>query len=372
MNNSVVLSAWSIDAFDCLTKKLYTKMSLEQISRAEMFVSAFVLFDSIFLTERYKENNIVKKLNSLSYNSIKFVSSEKLIHSDDMRDHISFDVDLHMLSFDTLAEENDIWQFQNDPDLGYELFFSNHNNPKVKETLNSKFFTNLRLWHWCLANEMAEVTSSVCMLPISLNAVSDFAIRKKNISDFILSRYYDYAKYHNQKFAKFSEALSTPFYSELKYFPPLFSLFLDRCKTSEDAVSVLVSLRHDYSEFRELRHKFTNAIESSNQVSEQYDVISDWNSSWKNLMSGEFKKPNLLRKKITSTDVSTSLISIESGSLKTVIKNTIDHFQYKKSYNLFRIFGDIEENIGNMETDKALLHSKFGVEEIVPLIKITS
>ncbi len=370
MHNSAVISAWSIDAFERLTQKLFKKMSIEQLSRTEMFISAFVLFDNIYLTELYQENDAVIELNSLSENAIKFVFSEQLNHSSEMRDHISFDADLHMLSFESLAKENDLWQFQNNPDIGYALFSSEIKDKKLKGFLDSNFFTNLRLWHWCLANEMAEVTNSVSMLPISLNAVSEFAVRKKEISDMVLSRSIEYANFHNQKFAKFSEIITTPFISKIKYVPPLLLLFLERCKNCDNAILALAGLRKDYSEFKDLRHKFTNAVVSAKTISEQNDIVSEWNSSWKMLNAGEFRKPSLLQRKLSSTDISSSVISIETGGSKAIIKNIIDHLQYKKSYNLFRIFGDIEKDIGNMGTETALLHSLFGVEDIVPLIKI--
>lgn len=370
MHNSAVISAWSIDGFECLTRKLFTKMSIEQISRTENFIAAFVLFDEIYLPETYRNNEVVVALNSLSENSIKHVPSNDLINSDDMRDHISFDTDLHMLGFDKLAEKNDIWQLQNDPDLGYSLFFSEERDPRAQETLDSKFFTNLRLWHWCLASEMAELTNSVLMLPVSLNAVAEFSIKRKKISDLILKSYREYAGYHNQKYAKFSEVLTNPFISELKHFPPLFTVFLERCKNNDDAVLVLSELRKDYYEFRKIRHEFTNAVMSASALADQNEVVAEWDLAWQSLSLGEFKKPSLLRKKISSTDISSLVMSIETGGAKTLIKNVIDHMQYKKSYKRFGVFGNIEEEIGRIESREPLLRAKFGVEEVVPLIKI--
>lgn len=367
MENSAVLSNWCIDAFDCLSSKLGSKLSFEQISRVDAFISSVVLFDEVFLSENYAKNRIVKELNRRNEGTIKIVTRDKLFHSTDMTDHISIDVDLHYLAFEELAKENELWQIQHDPGIGIEVIKSAGSDPHCREMLDSKFLTQLRLWHWCYTNEMAEITNSVNILPLSLNAVSQFANKKPNLTDVILKGYIDYAAYHNQRFVRMSETLSTPFVSEIKSVPPLMSLLLSRCRTSEDMVTVLADMRKEFSEFRKLRHEFTNKVLEADNIGEQEDIVADWNRAWETLSAGEFKKPNLLKRKITSTDISTSVASIESGGLKTVLKNLVDHHQYKKAHKQFQIYSDVHEQINNMDQNKLLLGDKFGVESIIPM-----
>ncbi|WP_196765302.1 hypothetical protein, partial [Pseudoalteromonas luteoviolacea] len=119
-------------------------------------------------------------------------------------------------------------------------------------------------------------------------------------------------------------------------------------------------------EFRVLRHEFTGEITKARNIGEQEEIVSAWNKSWEVLSAGEFKKPSLLKRKISSTDVSTSVVSIESGSLKTILKNLIDHHQYKKAYKQFQIYSQLHEQVNSIELHKLLLGNKFGVESIIP------
>jgi len=95
MKNSAVVTHWGFDAFDCLSSRLFKSISEEQISRVETFVSAFVLYDTIYLNERYADNDLVVSLNQTNPYSIKFVRKSELVHSDDMKEHISIDIDLN-------------------------------------------------------------------------------------------------------------------------------------------------------------------------------------------------------------------------------------------------------------------------------------
>lgn len=363
MNDSVVLSNWSIDAFGCLSSKLHKKLSAELISRIETFVTSIVLFDEVFLSENYKNNKIVNELNKKHPGTIKIISSDDLFHSTDMLNHISIELDLYDVAFEELAKENKVWQMQHDPQIFSELL----NSEKMSKMLDSNFFTQLRLWHWCYTNEMAELTNSVNMLPLSLNPVGELAFKKKDKTDVILKSYFEYATFHNQKFIRLSEMISTPFISELKAIPPLMTILLERCKSSEDMVDVLANMREEFKDFRRLRHSFTSKIQSSSNIGEQTEIVADWNKAWGQLTAGEFKEPNLLKRKLSSTEVASSIVSIDTGGIKSFITHCIDHHHYRKSYKQFQIFSNLEENINSLSKNGRLLGEKFGVEEIIPL-----
>lgn len=367
MENSVVLSNWSIDAFECLSSKLLPKLSSELISRVDTFISAYVLFDQIYLSENYVNNKTIEELNSRHPDSIKIICSDDLFHSTDMTKHISIELDLYETAFEELSKENKIWQIQHSPETFIDFCSSQWTDPNISSMLESNFFTKLRMWHWSYTNEMAEKTNSVNMLPLSLNEVGKLALTKEKKTDAILKHYFDYADFHNLKFLRLSELISTPFISEIRSVPPLMAVLLERCKTSEDMVEVLAKMREEYREFRILRHQFTIKIQSTNNVGEQVEVVADWNRAWEAITAGEFKKPNLLKRKVSSTEVASSIVSVEKGAVKTFLSHFIDHYEYKKSYKQFQIFSNLDEHISAFSQKSELLSKKFGVEEIIPL-----
>ncbi|MDD2369314.1 MAG: hypothetical protein PHQ90_08435 [Sulfuricurvum sp.] len=370
MKNSVVITSWSVDAFLCLTSKLYKQLSVEQISRIESFISAFILYETLYVNEQYSNNELISSLNLSSDNAIKFIKKSDLNHSDDMRDHISFDVDLHRTSFKELSEENNTWQYQHDPSVGESIFFSDFIYPEIQQSIDSNFYTHLRLWQWCLTNEMAEKTNSVCILPKSLNALTQYKMKQNNLDEIILNNYLNYAQFHNQKFIKLTKNLSDDFISELSNIPPLFSIFLSRCSKDEDTTSVLIKLRQDYKEFRDLRHSYSKSIANSKTVAEKVEIVDEWNRSWEILLAGEFKKPQLLKRKVSSTDVSNVIMSIENFAPKVLLKHFIEHNEYKNVYKKFHIYSELDDEIGKMNSDLGFLNKLFGVEKIIPIIKI--
>lgn len=428
MNNSVVLSNWSIDAFDCLSSKLLKQLSTELISRVETFVSSVILFDQVVLSENYRKNRIVVELNKRHPSLVKIVSHEQLFHSTDMTKHISIERDLYDVAFEDLAKENKIWQMQHDPKIYQELLTSKHiqevhqelldakhdfemfqgilnrklppkllhglfgssmckeflsakNDPDVflkllhrnndpafyDELLKSSFLTELRLWHWCYTNEMAELTDSVNMLPLSLNAVGEKALKKKEKTDAVLKKYFDYANYHKQKYIRFCDAMEVPFISEIKSIPPLMTLLLTRCKSSEDLVHVLSEMRSEFKEFRKLRHEFTNKVQVANNLGEKIEVVADWNRSWEQLSAGEFKEPDFLKRKISSTDFASTIVSTKTGWIKSLITHALEHHNYKKSYKQFQVFANLEEHINCISQNSTVLDKVFGVEGVVHL-----
>ena len=363
MRNSAVVTAWGVNALDCLSSKLLKTISYEQISRVESFISAFILYDEVYLNERFSTNKLVSELNS-STRAIKFIKSVDLYNSDDERNHISFDVDLHKFSFDELSKDNTKWQYMHNPSMAKSIIFLGlEDEPKIKNMFDGKYYTQFRLWVWCLANEMAEHTKSVCLLPLSMNDIQKFS-NKSNINEHILNYYIDYAQRHNQKFVKLSESISEPFISELSNIPPFFSLFLYRCKSNNSVSDVLISLREDYSEFRALRHKFTSQVSESETILEKQHIVKEWNDSWASLVSGEFKKPSLLNNTISSTDVSNILISVGNAAPKKLVKHILDYKDNKKSYNHFRVFSHVESEIDGFKTNFSMMKDVFGVEDI--------
>ncbi|MGF1724425.1 hypothetical protein [Photobacterium nomapromontoriensis] len=370
MKNSAVVSIWGVDAFGCLINSLFDTISVEQISRVESFISAFILYERVHINDKFKHHDYIAKLNLCSDNAIEFIGKSKLNNSDDMKDHLSFDMALYDEAFDDLAEENDIWLFHNDPDIGKEIFTYGLEYPEIKAILDSKSFTQLRLWMWCLTNEMAEITESVCVLPISMNSIADYSIKRNNQTEYLLDKYRDYEIFHNAKMLSLTESSEDRFWAELAYIPPFLLLFLDRCSKGNDPISALISLREDYAEFRNLRHRYMVSLNNSKTISERIDIVDDWNNSWKLLSAGEFKKPQFLKNRLSSTDISSVLMSLESAAPKTLIRNFLDYSKYKKSYTIFRAFGDLHMDIGNLSSEKALLKSTFGVDDIAPLKKI--
>ncbi len=379
MENSVVVSHWSVDAIKCLSGELFHTLSVELISRIENFISSFVLFDTIYVNEQYENREFIKALNLASNNAIKFIKSADLKHSDNMSNEITFDIPLHKVAFEDLSKENNTWFFQHDPDLGKELFFSQEIDSTTKEFIDNKFFTNLRLWVWCLMNEMAEKTNSICMIPKSLEAISKYNFHHNRLHELVLNDYLEYTKIHHQRFLKLTETISEEFIYELSYVPPLFAVFLNRCKHNNDIIPTLIKLREDYQEFRLLRHKFTTEISQSTNIKDKQEIAQLWDKSWQILTKGEFKKPQLLKHKFSSTDISSIIIDakdifdkieIKELSPKILLRNFFDYLSYKKSYQQFRIFSSLNDEIEEMSTEVSLLKKNFAIKDIVPIITI--
>ncbi|WP_318515492.1 hypothetical protein [Photobacterium leiognathi] len=368
MKNSAVVTKWGVDAFDCLIARLHPNLSVELVSRIESFISSYVLYDYVYLNENYKDNKLIKSLNASLPNVIKFISTDELMHSDDMRNHISIDPSLYHESFSELSKNNNSWLYQNDPQLGDDMFFSKKNIPD--EFKDPEFnYTKIRLWMWCLTNEMAELKNSVSVLPLSMNDISNYSLDSQD-SEFIINRYAQYKEFHTKRMFKFTESSVDKFWAELSNVPPLFLLYLNYCSSGHDEVSALINLRKDYSDFRSVRAKYSDALNLADNINDREIIVDEWNKSWEELLQGEFKEPKSVKNTLTSTDISSILVSPESGLVKSIIKCYLDNKSYKKSYNTLRVFSDMNRDIGSMKNEASLLKSVFDVGSIVPFKKI--
>jgi len=146
-------------------------------------------------------------------------------------------------------------------------------------------------------------------------------------------------------------------------------IFLHRCQKNEDVIGILTQMRKDYSEFRSLRLTFADQIASAHSLSEKQHIVDEWNRSWKSLMANEFDKPQFLKRKISSVDISSVVLSPESSGIKTILRNYLDHREFKKSFNHFRVFSDMNEEIGNIQSNVSLLEKAFGIKDILRLPK---
>ncbi|EGX6965381.1 MULTISPECIES: hypothetical protein [Vibrio] len=354
---SAVISSWSVDAFLCLNQRLVDVMSSEYITRIENFIDAYVLYDKVYLPYRYKDKAELKALDSNS-SIFEFVDPSTLEHSDDMKNHVSIDIGLYERSFDELCNEDKSWFVQHQPSFGEEAILH-------PELFSSGFMTQLRLWQWGLINEMGKNNAAIPLMPLSLEAIEVFDTSREKLTEIVINKYYQYAKAHEAKFIALMQYETEPFIAQLSKMPPLLSLFIDRTNQIECGLSTLITLRDEFVDFRKLRESYTASIQEATTFGERNDIVSDWNSKWDLLCKGEFKTPNLLRRKVSSTELSSAIVSPGTGGAKAFIHHVLEHFEYKKSYKQFRVFGTINQCLSNMDISQNKLNSVFGVERFI-------
>ena len=362
MYKSASISAWSADAFLCLNSSLIDVMSSEYISRIENFIDAYVLYEELLLPERYSKQKEFSQLDPEG-KIFKYIKSETLDHSDDMTKHVSIDVGLYESAFEEISKEDRNWFIQHQPSFAEEV-------AQESDFLESKFMSQLRLWQWGLLNEVAEKNKSIPLFPLSLEGIEKFDLNREKPSELVISRYLDFANFHQKKFLKLIQYGTEPFIARLSKVPPLLSLYIDRTSALENWRDTMITLREEFKEFRSLRERYSQSITEAESLVERQDIVDDWDGKWGALCAGEFKEPSFLSRKLSATDSSSAIVSVESASPKVILKNLIEHTEYRKAYKHFRVFGSLNESLNSMKINQDKLNDVFGVEKFVQYKKI--
>lgn len=357
MYEAATVSAWSVDAFQCLNRRLLTVLSVEEISRIEGFVESYVLYDRVVLPRRYADNTDLLSLD-LNRDIFVFADRDLLAHSDDMTNHISFDLGLYERAFKEIVKEDRYWTIQHDPRHGEELL----RDPQIAD---SKMISRLRLWQWGLMNEMSEVYSAVPIFPSSLSGIEKYDFGREQLSDSVVAKYADVARSFEKRLFKISQYVTDPFIRSLRNVPPLLMLYIDRAVDAEGFAETLTKMRSEFSEFRELRKKFATSLSDAKTLGEKNKIVDDWEASWGRMCSRAFKKPTLLSRKVSSADVSTAVVTVGMALPKTVLKNYLDYMDELKSYNVFRVFVDFTDKLEMINLGDNKLADVFGVQRIV-------
>ncbi|MFQ7899383.1 hypothetical protein ACHT8Q_06270 [Stutzerimonas degradans] len=353
MQAKVTVPFWSVDAFlyFLMPRSYVSEWSSELISRVSIFIDAYVLHEKIVLPERYAGYEVFKQLDPDGV-IFEFIPSSSLNHSDNLTRGVTLDLSLNMTNLQVLMRENYKWYSQHDGYLTreqYESLFSGGGIPMAF----------LRLWQLGLVNEIADITSSSIILPLSLQGLENN--ENKRELPFHLSRLSDLDD-HFQKSIKSITAIGGDTFSDyLNNVPPLFTLFVDQTLSQDHAAEVIKGLRKDYSALRLLSYEYKESLEKAGSVRDKKDVIEDWNRSWDSMLKGDFRKPQFLRRKISSSDVSKFVVKPESAGLSTIIQAYLEYREEKRYYKRFKIYGELYNELDGISGSRRNLESKFSI-----------
>jgi hypothetical protein len=328
-----------------------SEWSSELISRVSSFVDAYVLFEKVALPERYKK---YKELQELDPEGVifEFIRSDTLRHSDDLVKGITLDLSLNMSNLESLLQEDYKWFSQHDGNVSREEYES------IIE-LSSISMAHLRLWQLGLVNEIADNTKASVILPLSLQGLENEGNERK--LPFHVDRLSDLNNHFQGLIRSITASTSDVFIDYLNNVPPLFTLLVDQVLSYDHAIEVLKQLRKDYSRLRALNIDYQSSIEDAGSNRDKKDIIDDWNKSWDLLLKGDFRKPQFLRKKISSSDISKSIVKPHSSGLSTLIHSYLDYREERHSYNRFMIYSELYNELDGVSGSRKNLESKFSV-----------
>lgn len=358
MNDSSCLSVWSVDEFLCLCRGISDVITHERISRIETLIDAYILFDNVYVPERYFKEPELLILNS---DESVFIPVERssLTYSDNLADGITIAVDAYLKSFEELKKEDKYWSMQHTPELTEQDYYALR--------LDSQSFAWLRLWQWGAINEIAGKTHSIPIFPLSLTGVekTNLPVRTPE-EDIILERYREYSSHAGIKITSVTKYLTTPFAAIIKALPPFFSLLVDQSLNRDHAIEVLKLLRRDYKEFRDVRRRFMQELNTAKNLKDQTDVINEWNASWESLSRNQFNIPSfrVRARKVSIADAIKIPIDPVKGSAQVVLNNLVEYLKERKSYKQFRIFATLNEELGTIDINGSRLQKVFNINSI--------
>ncbi len=359
MSHKSTIPFWSADAFLywVMPQRTKSKWSSELLSRTSTFIDAYVLFEKVVLPERYKKEGVLKKLDP-NGDIFEFVKSSSLINSDELTKGITIDLSLNIESLNDLVQEDYKWFSQHNGHTERQDFDS------IMET-TSMSFAHLRLWQLSLVNEISECSSSTALLPLSLQNIDNAPSKKM---PFQMQKISELDLHFQQSIKSVSEVVGDSFNGFIENCPPLLSLLIDQAQSREHAIEVLSQLRRDFKELRHKSHEFESLVKKSNSLREQNEIINEWSDSWGLLLKGDFKNPQLLRRNVSLADVSKAVVKPQTAGLSSLIQSWLEYSEEKKSYNRFRIYSDLYNELDGIKNSKEKLSNTFSID-LVNLIE---
>jgi hypothetical protein len=361
MDNSGAVTFWSVDAFITLVRAhSYKKLTPELISRLSAFVDSYILFDTVRLPERYSA--ATPELEFLGGSDIfRFTPRAELLHSDDLNQGITIDINLALTAFNEIVGEDKYWSLQHDPDLFGAIYGEN------SELMEGKVISQMRLWLWCAMNEITEKYGSTILLPNSLVGIEKYEKDRSRTTDYVHRRFMEFAKHYQDRLVSASRTIEDPYVDTIKNYPPLLACLLDRANNKEQFLDVLKSMRKEYAALRDLRGKFTSSISSANSVGEKRDIIESWDSSWEQLLKADFKRTGFLSRKISTGDIVKIIFSPDNylDIIKFLTQQGLDFGEEAKRTKQFKVFCKVASDTDSVYFDNNALYKKFGIEGVV-------
>ena len=344
MLSEATISAWSIEAFLNLTGDEPAYLSPEIISRINAFIEAYVLFDKIFLPYRTGDYLQLKGLDGQG-EIFDYINPNKLAHST-QSSRFTLELDLGAKHMASLVAQDRYWFLEHDPDFGEKLY---------ERLKNGLFMTNLRIWQYGLVNEVSELTGAVSLMPLSLAGISGDRHHNPIDLDYIYERFQEFSEQQKQRIARVLVYDASREIIEISNVPPLFLRLIDACKDPSDLFEKLGLLRNDYSELRDLRRTIACELKGLHKLKEREDVIRGWDDGWGVLLKNEFRKPSLLRRKISSTEMASGAISPTSDGIKTIFSNVLEHWKERKLARRYGFFEADQSAFDNIELDSKMM-----------------
>jgi hypothetical protein len=347
------LSFWSVDAF------LYMAMdrcqesvwSSELASRVASFVDAYVLFDKVVLLERYRDKAVIRELDPVG-EIFEFVASAQLQHSDDLTNGITLDLSATTV-LSSLRAENQKWFSQH---CGY----ASENDCQEFSDDSGVTMAEIRLWQHCLVNEVADLTGSVSLLPPSLQGIAHrmSPSQGKSFNPFQSDKYAELHELYQGKLKLINEVIGAQESSYLTGIPPFLTLMIDQALSPPHLVEVLVQMRRDYVGLRRIGSMYLAEVDGAKTVRDKIEVVEEWGRSWSRLVKGDFREPQLLSKRVSSSDVSKSVWSpISIASIAT--RKFLDHIEERSEYQRLEVFSELFSELDSIADLRRSLKKKF-------------
>ncbi|EZI29245.1 TPA: hypothetical protein ACQGWB_005337 [Pseudomonas aeruginosa] len=351
--NKATISSWAVDAFLGLAgnRNWSLDWSSEWVSRAGNFVESFVLFDKIVLTEQYANHPILRALDP-NNDIFEFIYKRELLNSINMRDGITIDYALDIESYDELEKEGGKWFAQHDGSAHESEYCELMKYGGISITL-------LRLWQHSLLNEIAEKTNSSLILPFSLQGLTGTQEKSKK-TPYHVGKLEALNKHFHGTVKSITDVVGESYEGIIDNVPPFFSLLVDQALSVDMLVDTLIYLRRDHGELRALTDKLQREVSAESGVTAKGEVVAEWSKSWDTLVKNNFQKPKLLRRKITSDNVSKAIIK-PTTAISTLIQRIMDYSNEMQLYKRFSIYGNIYEELDSALATEAKLKDNLNV-----------
>ncbi len=355
------LSFWAVDAFLYLTmdRKYESAWSSELASRVASFVDAYVLFDQVVLPARYGSEDAIKALDP-SGTIFEFIAPDKIQHSDDLATGVTLNLSAVELAQD-LRKEDYKWFSQHTGFMSRDDYQSLE--PRLDVTM-----AELRLWQHCLINEVAELTGSAMLLPLSLRDIKlpNQEAAKALVQAFSHAKYLELDAHYQARLKLIVESVGVTASGHIENIPPFLTLLIDQALSPHHLVETLFNLRNDYKELRTVSRDFQDEVGRAKTVRGKSDVIREWNDAWGTMLKGDFRAPRLLSAKVSSGDVSKSIFNPVAAA-STASQMILDYAESQRSYQRLQIYSQLYNEVDPIVDLRSSLKNKFQLDFTNPL-----
>lgn len=358
MNKLGAVTFWSVDAFLTLSgTSVYKNLTPELISRLSAFVDSYILFDRVCLPQRYS-----KKLNSLGGSEVfDFIPSTDLMHSDDLANGITFDINFALFALPKISEQEDFWTIQHDPSIAIEDYKRIIPDPKIK------MMSLMRIWLSSAMNEISDKYKATILIPNSLYEINELQNKPTGDVDYLNKIFKQFSEQWSGRLIATSRNYKDPYIDTIKNYPPFLASLLDRASSRDELQKVLKEMRCEYKELREIRAKFTSAIESADSIGEKRDIIQSWDDSWNSILKSDFKRTGFCSKKVSSNEIVKMVFDPLNylEAFKFLTQKTLDFKETSQRYKQFKVFYQIAKDTDGVYFSNNDLYKKFGIGSVV-------